>query len=315
MNKKTIVVPIIVGASLLVVGGLIAGITLAATGSFASLSTCEPYVERIVEVTSETVDIVVNDDNNKIVIASSTTASTVSISVFENVNEYYVATEDETTFTLDYEDDIPWNIRFFYFPLTDRTMTITIPQNYDGSLIITTTNSAIEVDGISLAGELSLESINGYVSIDDVTIAQDVSVYTTNSAIYLDNVATSSDVSVRSLNGLIRLNEVSSANVTAQTTNGKIDVSDVIVATKLDLNTTNGAVLIGGIDVGEEIRLTTTNGAVSGNVEGPSSDYDVDSQTTNGTNNLAGYNSQTPSTDDKLLYVRAFNGAINITFR
>jgi len=315
MIKRAFVIPLIVGASMVVVGSTIAGVSAAAAGGFHFLSTAEPYVERIIEVNHENIDIIVNEQNNKIVINESATASTVSISVYENEYEYYVTNETTSDFTISYQEDIPWNVRLFYFSITPRTMTITVPVNYDSSLDIKTTNAVIDVDDIAISGELSLESINGYVTIDEVDAGQDILVQTTNSKIEINNSTASGDVQAHSQNAYIKLYDVTANNVVAQTTNGKVQADVMHVNDSLSLTTTNGQVAVSDIDVANEIRLVTTNGEVSGNVKGPSTDYDVDSQTTNGTNNLAGYNSQVPTTDDKILYVRTFNGVINITFR
>ncbi|NCA96870.1 MAG: hypothetical protein EOM77_01605 [Bacteroidia bacterium] len=315
MIKKMLIAPLIVGASMLVVGSTIAGISAAAAGGFHFLSTAEPYIERVVDVTSENVNINVYEQNNEIVVNESLTATTVSVSVYENDYEYYVTNETASDFTITYHEVIPWNVRLFYFSLTPRTMTITIPVDYDGSLNINTTNAVIDVNEISIAGELKLESINGYVTIDNVDVGEDILVQTTNSKIEVNNSTVVGDVQAHSQNALIKLLDVTADNVDAQTTNGKIQAETMHVANKMSLTTTNGQVAVSDIDVGEEIRLVTTNGEVSGNVKGPSSDYDVNSQTTNGTNNLAGYNDQTPTTNDKILYVRTYNGVINITFR
>lgn len=315
MIKKLVIVPIIIGCSLFVLGATVAGISAAAAGGFAFLSTAEPYELRTIDVVGDDVDIKVEEVNNKVVVNTSLTATTGPISVYENIHEYYVTSENAEEFSITYHNDVPWNIKLFYFPVNSRTMTITVPASYAGSLDINTTNAVIDVNDISIAGELRLESVNGLISIDDAEIAQDLYVHTTNSKIEIHNVISNADISATSVNAYIEFNDVTAANVTAQTTNGKIATDTLNVTTKMALTTTNGQITVNNIDVGSEIRLVTTNGEIVGNVKGPSTDYDVDSQTTNGTNNLVSYNSQTPTTGDKLLYARSYNGRINITFR
>jgi len=315
MIKKAIFVPLIIGGVMVVLGGTVAGISAAAAGGFAFLSTAEPYVERTIEVVGSDVNINVEEVNNKVVINSSDTATTVSISVYENNHEYYTTSEDDTDFSIEYHNDIPWNIRLFYIPVNTRTMTITVPTSYQGSLDINTTNAVIDVMDISLLGELNLESVNGYITVEDVSVAQDLYVHTTNSKIELNDVTCLGDITTTSMNAYIKFTNVTASNVTASTTNGKIAGNAMDVTTKVSFTTTNGQVTVNDMNVGSEIRLITTNGEISGNVDGPATDYDVDSATTNGTNNLAGYNSQNPTTDDKILYVRSYNGVINITFK
>ncbi|MFA5421987.1 MAG: DUF4097 family beta strand repeat-containing protein [Bacilli bacterium] len=315
MIKKVLLVPLIVAGALIVLGGTIAGISAAAAGGFAFLSTAEPYVERIINVEANDVDIIVNEVNNKVVVVGSEAATTVSISVFENTYEYYVSSESETDFTINYHYDVPWPKRIFYFPVNPRAMTVTIPANYNGSLDINTTNGELDVDNISLVGELDLETVNGLIAANDVTVASDVAVRTTNSKIELTNITAPGDISTESDNAAIILTNLEAANIDSQTTNGMIDADEIRSTNKLSLTTTNGLVDVNGIDIDKEIRLITVNGEVKGNVKGPSSDYDVDSRTTNGMNNLSGYNSQIPTTADKLLYVRTENGAINIVFK
>jgi len=314
MSKKAIIVPLIIGGVMVVLGGTIAAISAASAGGISFLSTAEPYVERIIDVTSSTVNINVNEVNNKIVVNKSLTATEVSFSVYENRYEYYVTSETDTDFTIDYHNDIPWNKKIFYFPSNSRAMTITIPENYQGSLDINTTNAVIDVNDLSVDGEINLESVNGLISVDNTSANGKIVVHTTNSKIELQNVTTSNNISATSMNAYIRLEDINAADITVQTTNGKIAAED-ISSNNMSLTTTNGQITVTDIDVAQETRLITTNGEVRGDVKGPSTDYDVDSQTTNGTNNLAGYNAQVPSTGDKLLYVRSYNGAINITFK
>jgi len=315
MKNKGLVVGLVVGLSLLALGGAVVGISIAAAGSWTGLSTCDPYVDRVIDVTSSTVDIEVDDDNNKISLVNSATAETVSILVRENENEYYVSNEDENAFTLEYTSNIPWNIRLFYYPVNSREMIITVPDNYDGSINVKTTNSQIDVDDLSITGKLDLESVNGSVSVTNTSVGNDLGVYTTNSAIYVDEVVALGDIGLHSTNGLIDLDDVKSTNLTAATTNGKVKAELIDVSNKMHLSATNGSLVVSDIDVDVEIKLETTNGMISGDVKGPSTDYDVNSQTTNGTNNLAGYNSQIPTTANKVLYARTYNGSINITFK
>ena len=100
MIKKAIIVPLLIGGVMIVLGGTIAGISAAAAGGFAALSTAEPYSARVIEVPAAHLNINVEEENNKIVINTSETALTVSITVYENNHETYVSSVDENDFTL-----------------------------------------------------------------------------------------------------------------------------------------------------------------------------------------------------------------------
>ncbi|NLB40620.1 MAG: DUF4097 domain-containing protein [Erysipelotrichaceae bacterium] len=313
MIKKAIIVPLLLGGVMIVLGGTIAGISAAAAGGFAALSTAEPYAARVIEVPAADLNINVDEENNKVVINTSETALTVSITVYENNHETYVSSVDENDFTLVYHNDVPWIKRIFYVPTSLRTMTITVPENYAASLNINNTNGVIDVDDISLQGELALETANGLISVNNVDVTGNIDVRTTNSKIEITASSSLEDITTRSMNGYIVLDELTAVDIDAQTTNGKIAAED-ITAENMKLATTNGQVTTADIDVATKIHLETTNGDIRGNVKGPSTDYDIDSQTTNGSNNLAGFNSQVPSTGSKILYARCYNGAITITF-
>jgi DUF4097 and DUF4098 domain-containing protein YvlB len=165
-------------------------------------------------------------------------------------------------------------------------MTITVPENYLSSIDVDNTNGVIDVNGISLQGDLTLETANGLISVDDVTATGDIDVRTTNSKIEVNNTTSSGDIAVRSMNGYITLDGIVAADIDAQTTNGKIAVEN-IAAQNMKLVTTNGQVTTSDVDINVKIHLETSNGDIRGNVKGPASDYDIDSQTTNGANNLA----------------------------
>ncbi len=311
MIKKTIAVPLILGGVMVILGGSIAGISAAAAGGFAALSAAEPYVARVIEAPAD-LHIKVDEQNNKVVSNASATASNVTITVYENNYETYVTSSNATDFNIIYHNDVPWIERVFYIPTSLRTMTITVPENYISSIDVDNTNGVIDVNGISLQGDLTLETANGLISVDDVTATGDIDVRTTNSKIEVNNTTSSGDIAVRSMNGYITLDGIVAADIDAQTTNGKIAVEN-IAAQNMKLVTTNGQVTTSDVDINVKIHLETSNGDIRGNVKGPASDYDIDSQTTNGANNLAGYNSQIP-TGDKILYARCYNGAITISF-
>ncbi|HNX16512.1 MAG TPA: DUF4097 family beta strand repeat-containing protein [Bacilli bacterium] len=313
MIKKAVIIPLIVGGSLILFGGIVAAISVAAAGGFAALSTAEPYVSRVIDAPAD-LNINVEEQNNQIVIITSATATSVSITVQENNYETYTSTADGTDFTLVYQNNIPWMKHLFYIPLSLRTMTITVPASYVASLDISNTNGVIDADDISLAGKLTLETANGVISVNKVTATGNIDVRTTNSKIEVVDSTSAGNITAHSMNGYILLHGLNGADITGQTTNGKI-VAQEIVAQNLKVVTTNGGVVTSDIDVDVKIHLETTNGGIVGNVKGPSSDYDVDSRTTNGSNNLSGYNSQTPTTDNKILYARCYNGDISITFK
>jgi hypothetical protein len=139
MIKKAIIVPLLLGGVMIVLGGTIAGISAAAAGGFAALSTAEPYSARVIEVPAADLNINVDEENNKIVINTSETALTVSITVYENNHETYVRALMKTTLLSSIITMVPWIKRIFYVPTSLRTMTITIPKNYAASLHINNT--------------------------------------------------------------------------------------------------------------------------------------------------------------------------------
>lgn len=96
---------------------------------------------------------------------------------------------------------------------------------------------------------------------------------------------TLNQIEVISQNGGIKCRDIAiEGNLSLITSNGGILVEKVD-AKSIKMKTTNGALKIDGV-MAKDIELKTTNGSIKGTVIGNNSDYEINSKTSNGSNNL-----------------------------
>ena len=217
----------------------------------------------------------------------------------------------------------------------------------DGTLSLDTTNGRITVSGSS-AAILSAHTTNGSIQLNSCTASGNITAGTTNASVTLEDCKTAGTISAKSSNGKITADKLEAEALELTTTNGSLHLEDMklnqalkaqttngslsctnITAKKADVQTTNGSVTLnevssadltatsrnGAIRVsrisGSNISLQTVNGSVSGTILGDIDDYNIISDTTNGSNKLP---SRFHENADKKLVIKTSNASIKVSF-
>ncbi|HSJ39214.1 MAG TPA: DUF4097 family beta strand repeat-containing protein [Planococcus sp. (in: firmicutes)] len=129
---------------------------------------------------------------------------------------------------------------FFNFGFNrSSTLQVYVPANGLASLVVDSTNGAINAKDIG-AAELSLEANNGRIELEAVE-SESVNVETANGRIELTNVE--ADITVRASNGRIIFTDVS-GELQAKANNGRIDLTVDTLDFPVDLETNNGHIEI-----------------------------------------------------------------------
>ena len=142
-----------------------------------------------------------------------------------------------------------------------------------GLLSVDTSNGTIELDGITIAGDVTLQTSNGNINIKDVSGAFDLKVVSSNGRIYIRDVEFI-EYDLKTSNGDIDLKNLNVENqdgtyLDADTSNGSIELEDVYVLNVI-LDTSNGRIDYNNSDLSFELDsldMDTSTGNISSNVD------------------------------------------------
>ena len=196
--------------------------------------------------------------------------------------------------TLKYKNDNLFNISNWFtgaynvFSNSNPKVEVFVPAAYAGKLQLDTSNAAVNVSGLTSAGEVRINTSNSPIEADNVSAAL-VYAHTSNGAVTLDKVIVSGAVDMKSSNGTLTARQVAAND-------------------KLRMETSNGRIVIDQV-ASAAIELKSSNGAISGSVEGKRSDYTISSDTSNGDDSLGD-----GGKGQSRLTVNTSNGNINISF-
>ncbi|MFR8547674.1 MAG: HAAS signaling domain-containing protein [Lachnospiraceae bacterium] len=168
-------------------------------------------------------------------------------------------------------------------------LVLELPVSFAGALLLQTTNGSIRVAGLGNLDSAKISSSNGMIRIENSSIHQ---------------------LEVQSNNAKIELSNVRGNTLEAAAGNGLITAKECRFDGLFSLQTQNGAVTGRNI-ISDRLLLQTSNGFVTAAVIGNPNDYNINSTTNNGFNNLD--NVFDPSRP-KSLTAKTHNGRIQVEF-
>ena len=262
----------------------------------------------------------VTDTNHRVKLI---TGAQVAVNYESDPNGRYEVTFEGGVLALKYiQEKRSFFRNFFGWPRIDSEVTVELPDGWQGTADIHTTNASISA-GVAI-GELIARTSNGAIVLEDVT-ARKISGGTSNGAIKIENV-TCSDMELGTSNGRIVANGICGSRAKLTSSNASVKVQDATVSDlmlkssnggirveeltggKLHAQTSNASVMVEDI-CAQDITLITANGSVTGTINGKMGDYAITSKTSNGSNNLPN------GTEGRgRLDVRTANGRIAINF-
>lgn len=164
-----------------------------------------------------------------------------------------------------------------------------IPRCFSGILKLKTSNAHIRAANLAGLSRAEFTSVNGKIKAENIK-ADTFQVHTSNARLELVSLTGDS--------------------LEAITNNGSVSAKECSFSRRVLMQTKNGAVTSRNL-ISDSITMQTCNGAVSGTIIGNVNDYNIQSSTMNGSNNLRDY--QNPALT-KQLNAKTVNGQIHIEF-
>lgn len=183
----------------------------------------------------------------------------------------------------------PLHLNWLNLFLDFSILVLELPMSFAGNLWLKTTNGSIRVAGLGSLARADIFSNNGKIRMENSQVDH---------------------LQIKTSNARIELNNVRGEDLEASAGNGMISVKESRFPQKLSLITQNGTVT-GRNLISDNIIMQTCNGIVSGTIIGNQNDYNINSTTRNGFNNLDNvYEPGRP----KSLQAKTHNGQIQISF-
>ena len=188
------------------------------------------------------------------------------------------------------------------------TAELRVPENALLDLEARTSNASIKVKGPRALCAVQLKTSNGRIALENVK-CKSLDATASNARVTLENVETKQGLNGKTSNGRIEADVVRCGGaVTLTTSNSRIEADNCAARGELRLTTSNGAIKVDRLSA-PAITLKTSNGGISGVLPGPQTDWQIDSGTSNGHNNLP---SRQPG--QKPLSVHTSNSSIDVRF-
>ena len=180
---------------------------------------------------------------------------------------------------------LDWLGQFFDLQL----LILELPVRFAGNLSVQTRNAAIFAEGLGNLAKAEFCCGNGKIRIKNSCMEQ---------------------LSIKAGNGKVDLSSLMGNQLEAISGNGLIAARECRFMQQLILQTQNGAVT-GKNLIGDHISMQSRNGFITGTIIGNEKDYNLESSTQNGFNNLK--NRYSPERG-KSLEAKTHNGGIQIEF-
>ena len=153
--------------------------------------------------------------------------------------------------------------RWFVFDFVSanvRTITIWLPQSFEGDINVETSNGSITLDDIGTLVELDLTTSNGKITLEKLSAKQEIKLSTSNGNINIKNVSCYSEIN-------------------ASTSNGKLNI-EKMMASRFDGRTSNGKVIMKDINC-NNIKAHSSNGSITLHANGNKDDFEIRAHTNN----------------------------------
>ncbi len=166
-------------------------------------------------------------------------------------------------------------------------LVVRLPDGFSGDLQIDGDNGPVRISGFSALTAVEIEVDNGSLKLEEVAC---------------DRLRTKSE------NGSVRLQSVKAAQADLESENGSVRLFDCVFSQTLSVRSDNGPVKFERLD-GPDLSFDSDNGSVKGSILGREADYQIVSDTKNGSSNLT---SRLDRTLGKQLVVRTDNGSVRV---
>ncbi len=316
--NKTLKLLLIIGCSLIFLGGIVFVVCLAASGwNFRSFSNVQVEYKTFEEktdneITSLSIDY--NVANVVVYVSADTETLSVKYPQMQNKKGENIAqiTVQETQNTLSIKETA-LNTSFNIFNFESSNVSVYLPQNRVYALNLQSETGSITLQGTSLqTSSILLETATGMVSSKNCTISctGEAHLETTTGMVSVGELSAQSIV-LETTTGYVKVHNSITAqtSVSLKSNTGRVETLGVITANSVSMETNTGDVKATGEIRASSITLETTTGDVKAAVGGKKDDFTIIVSYDTGDSNL---HSQTGGA--KTLNVSTDTGDIYVTF-
>lgn len=188
------------------------------------------------------------------------------------------------------------------------TVELHVPENALLDLEARTSNASIKIKGPRALCHTQLKTSNSRIALEDMK-CKTLEAVSSNARLTLENVEAKQSLNGKTSNGRIEaVGAASGGEMTLTTSNSRIEATGCSARGELRFTTSNGAIKINGVDA-PAVALKTSNSGISGVLPGRQTDWQIESGTSNGRNNLPSH-----QPGQKPLRVHTSNGSIDVKF-
>lgn len=195
------------------------------SGAFAASRYSDNYVYKTKTEKSDGVGNVVIHAENKAVVIEPGSAGQIQVNYAEDAYERYDFSTENGTFSVNNTESgrgwTNWSNGWRWWSSNRPTITLMLPKDYTGTILVDTTNSYIKASNFAGLGKLRCETENSAITVNDLS-AKDLEFRTKNAAINCTNVTASEKIDAGTTNAQIGLNGIASPDISLQTKNALI---------------------------------------------------------------------------------------------
>ncbi|MGG5332248.1 DUF4097 family beta strand repeat-containing protein [Enterococcus sp. AZ163] len=236
----------------------------------------------------EALQSIIIDDKNSPVTVVGTNDNRATIEYKESRNNKYRLKERDGVLTLERKDNWFFFTSWFSF------------GNDQGEVVVEVPKDQLE--------NLDLETSNASVSVKNLSV-NSADIETSNNEIKLSKLKVSDTIDAETSNGKITLSDLTFSDGEFITSNSKLE-ADRLDGKNILLETSNGNLKFDNVKVGSELTVDSSNASIQGYIIGKQSDFEINSDTSNGQNTPG--NSE--GSGEKVLDMNTSNGDITVKF-
>ena len=271
--NKLILIPIIIGATLTVAGGVIFGLAIANKSKDGPITNTydlnESFDNFNINTSISNVVFEVSTDGSKKVVCKETDKLYHDVKVVNNELQ------------INFIDETKWYERIFNFEFFSREVKIYLPAEAYGNLNIKASTGQVIIPtgftfdsaeiklstgDISVASDVTnkikITSSTGDIKLNDNT-AKEVELKASTGNVTLSNVTVTEDVTINVSTGHINANNLKAENLTVNTSTGYVSLKKSLINKHLKIETDTGDVKFDEFDA-ETINIKTDTGDIRG---------------------------------------------------
>lgn len=183
-----------------------------------------------------------------------------------------------------------------------------VPENYDGSIEITTVVGNITVEGVA-AKSIKTTTTTGNVTYKNANVSEETKVKITTGSFNLKNSQLNS-IDLENVNGSTDIEDTDfKGDVIIKINNGDLNMDSVITESKFDITISNGETIMKKIDFKTLLSVVTTTGATTLSLNGAKKEYTLNTQYEVGSVNVDDF-----TQGNKSIYIKTEVGDISVKF-